>query len=113
MAYNAAFDMNGLNKTQRYITKSAYRWFFPYGVKVECIWHMACQTICSQKKYFDYSTACDSLSLFDHIDILKIEKAYIPEHVTEVKFSADLSHLTDARDKGYGREDSTLFHALY
>ena len=43
----------------------------------------------------------------------KIEKAYIPEHVTEVKFSADLSHLTDARDKGYGREDSTLFHALY
>ena len=54
MAYNAAFDMNGLNRTQRYITKSAYRWFFPYGVKVECIWHMACQTICSQKKYFDY-----------------------------------------------------------
>ena len=54
MAYNAAFDTKGLNTTQRYLTKSAYRWFFPYGVKVECIWHMACQTICSQKKYYDF-----------------------------------------------------------
>ena len=54
MAYNASFDMNGLNRTQRYLTKSAYRWFFPYGIKVECIWHMACQTICSQKKYYNF-----------------------------------------------------------
>ena len=54
MAYNAAFDTKGLNTTQRYVTKSAYRWFFPRGVKIECIWHMACQTICSQKKYYDF-----------------------------------------------------------
>ena len=54
MAYNAAFDTKGLNTTQRYLTKSAYRWFFPYGVKVECIWHMACQTICSMKKYYNF-----------------------------------------------------------
>lgn len=54
MAYNASFDTKGLNTTQRYLTKSAYRWFLPYGVKVECIWHMACQTICSQKKYYDF-----------------------------------------------------------
>ena len=67
----------------------------------------------AKKKYFDYSTACDSLALFEHTDIPKIDKSDIPEHVTEVKFSADLSHLTDARDKGYDREDSTLFHALY
>ena len=54
MAYNAAFDSKGLNTTQRYLTKSAYRWFLPYGIKVECIWHMACQTICSQKKYYNF-----------------------------------------------------------
>ena len=54
MAYNASFDTKGLNTTQRYLTKSAYRWFLPDGVKVECIWHMACQTICSQKKYYDF-----------------------------------------------------------
>ena len=54
MAYNAYFDTTGLNTTQRYLTKSAYRWFLPYGIKVECIWHMACQTICSQKKYYNF-----------------------------------------------------------
>ena len=50
-AYNAGFDINGLNTTQRWLTKSKYRWFLPYGTKVECIWHMACQTICNKKKY--------------------------------------------------------------
>ena len=54
MAYNAYFDNSGLNRTQRYITKSKYRWFFPYGVPVHCIWHMACQTICSLKKYHKF-----------------------------------------------------------
>ena len=54
MAYNAYFDNCGLNRTQRYITKSKYRWFFPYGVPVHCIWHMACQVICTQKKYYNF-----------------------------------------------------------
>lgn len=67
----------------------------------------------ARKKFFDYSEACDSLAFFEHTDIPKIEKSDIPEHVTEVKFSADLSHLTDARDKGFDREDSSLFNALY
>lgn len=57
MAYNAFFDSNGLNRTQRYVTKSKYRWFFPYGVPIHCIWHMACQVICSQKKYYDFCIA--------------------------------------------------------
>ena len=54
LAYNAFFDMSGLNRTQRYITKSKYRYALPYGLQVQCIWHMACQTICSQKKYYDF-----------------------------------------------------------
>jgi hypothetical protein len=54
LAYNAYFDYSGMNRTQRYVTKSKYRWFFPYGVPVHCIWHMACQTICSQKKYYNF-----------------------------------------------------------
>lgn len=67
----------------------------------------------AQKKYFDYSSACDSLALYESADIPKIDKTNIPEHVTEVKFSADLSHLTDAREKGFNRDDSSLFQALY
>lgn len=50
-AYNANFDYNALNTTQRWLTKSKYRYFLPYGTKVFCIWHMACQVICTQKSY--------------------------------------------------------------
>jgi hypothetical protein len=50
-AYNAFFDKTALTKTQRYVTKSKYRWFLPYGIPVYCIWHMACQTICLQRMY--------------------------------------------------------------
>lgn len=50
-AYNASFDYRGCNKTLRYITKSKYRWFFPYGVEICCIWHIACQTICNRMNY--------------------------------------------------------------
>jgi hypothetical protein len=50
-AYNCNFDKNALNNTIRYISKSALRWFFPYGTEFYCIWNMACQTICKQKGY--------------------------------------------------------------
>ena len=53
-AYNAHFDLSGLNRTLRYITKSRYRYFFPYGTKVFCIWHIACQTILLQKSFFKF-----------------------------------------------------------
>ena len=53
-AYNAGFDTRALNTTQRWLTKSKYRWFLPYGTKVFCIWNMACQVICTQKKYVKF-----------------------------------------------------------
>lgn len=31
-AHNARFDYNALNVTQRYVTKSAFRYWFPYGI---------------------------------------------------------------------------------
>ena len=66
-----------------------------------------------RKKYFDYSEACDSLAFFEHTDVPKIPSDSIPELVTEVKFSSNLSHLSDIRTKGYDRGDSTLYNALY
>ena len=50
-AYNAHFDRNALNKTERWLTKSKYRYFFPKGTEFYCIWNMACQTICKQKSF--------------------------------------------------------------
>ncbi len=51
LAYNARFDLNSLNTTLRYITKSQYRYFFPYGTEVNCIMAMACTTIYKQKTF--------------------------------------------------------------
>lgn len=34
VAHNARFDYNALNITQRWLTKSKYRYFFPYGTEV-------------------------------------------------------------------------------
>ncbi len=33
-AHNMRFDYGSLNNTQRYLTKSRYRFFFPYGVEI-------------------------------------------------------------------------------
>ena len=33
-AHNARFDYNALNITQRWLTKSKYRYFFPYGTEI-------------------------------------------------------------------------------
>ena len=54
-AYNASFDLNGLNRSIRYITKSKQRYFFPYGTEIHCIWNMACQTILQQKAFFKFA----------------------------------------------------------
>lgn len=51
MAHNAAFDSRAVNTTQRYITKSAYRFFLPYGVELWDTLKMAQDTICKQKTY--------------------------------------------------------------
>lgn len=50
-AYNASFDLKALNNTLRYITKSQYRYFFPYGTEIYCIQHMACQVLYTQKTF--------------------------------------------------------------
>lgn len=55
LAYNASFDTTALNTTQRYITKSKYRYFLPYGVEIGCIWAMACQTILCQKSFLRWA----------------------------------------------------------
>ena len=56
-AYNASFDLNGLNRTLRWLSGSKYRYFFPYGTKVFCIWHMACQVLYTQKAFIRMAVA--------------------------------------------------------
>jgi hypothetical protein len=61
-AYNAHFDTSALNTTERYLTSSRYRYFFPYGTQVYCIWHMACQVLCTQKRYRKFCEANELVS---------------------------------------------------
>lgn len=51
IAYNARFDYTVLNATTRYITKSAFRYFSPYGVEWWDSYKMAMDSISKQKKY--------------------------------------------------------------
>lgn len=50
-AHNAGFDLRALNTTQRYLTKSKYRYFFPFATEIWCTLKMARQTIGKQKGY--------------------------------------------------------------
>lgn len=61
-AYNAFFDINALNTTLRYVTKSKYRWFFPYGMEINCIWNMACQLLYTQKRFAEFAIQHDYFS---------------------------------------------------
>lgn len=49
-AHNARFDLNALNTTQRYLSKSKYRYFFPYGTEIWDTLKMA-DVIAQQKSY--------------------------------------------------------------
>jgi hypothetical protein len=48
-AYNASFDRKSLNNLQRYWTDK--KWFLPYGISMNCIWFIACQTLLQQKRF--------------------------------------------------------------
>lgn len=50
-AHNASFDVRALNNTIRYITKSRFRWFFPFSIEIWDTLKMARQTIGKQESY--------------------------------------------------------------
>lgn len=51
IAHNARFDYNALQTTQRYLSKSKYRWFFPWGVEIWDSLKMARQTFAKDETY--------------------------------------------------------------
>lgn len=64
--------------------------------------------------YFDYTSAVDYLAYYDAAEVPHIDKAYVPEFVTDVKFASDLSHLTDVRnsESNFDYTTSPLFQSL-
>lgn len=61
-AYNARFDYHTLNSTERWTTKSKYRYWFPYdSVEIWDIMKMARDVICKMPTYVKF---CEQHSLF-------------------------------------------------
>lgn len=54
VAHNARFDYRATNTTQRYLTKSKYRYFLPYGIPLWDTMKMANDTICRQWTYKEW-----------------------------------------------------------
>ena len=76
-AHNASFDLRALNNTQRYLTKSKYRYFFPFSTEIWCTLKMARQTIGKQKSY----------KLFCEVN------NYMTKHkVPQVRLTAEILH---------------------
>ena len=66
-AYNMGFDKRALNCLTRYVTKSFFRWFFPFGTKYFCIWSMACQTLLNTSTYIKFAERNNLISQADNI----------------------------------------------
>lgn len=61
VAHNAPFDYKALNKTERYISSSEYRYFLPYGIPLYDTLTMARDTIGKQKSYIAWCRANDKM----------------------------------------------------
>lgn len=67
-AHNARFDLNALNTTQRYVTKSRFRYWFPYGIEIWDTMRMANSVIC---KMPSYKAFCEKYGYFTKTGQLK------------------------------------------
>lgn len=54
VAHNMSFDYRALNLTQRYITSSKYRYFFPYGTKFWDTYRMSYEVFFWDNDYREY-----------------------------------------------------------
>jgi len=57
VAHNSRFDLNALNITQRWLTKSQYRYFFPYGTEIWDTMKMANDVVLNTPTYIRF---CES-----------------------------------------------------
>ena len=63
-AYNCRFDYCALATTQRYLTKSKYRFFFPYGTEFHDILALSRHCFKGDKNYHQFCTDNDYLTTY-------------------------------------------------
>jgi len=62
MAHNARFDYRSLNLTQRYLTSSKYRYFFPFGVEIWDTLKMSREVLKTNEEYGSFCYDNDYLT---------------------------------------------------
>lgn len=64
IAHNARFDYCSTNTTQRYLTCSKWRYFFPYGTQFMCTMKMARQVFGKDEDYIAFCEQNDYLTIY-------------------------------------------------
>ena len=96
-AHNARFDLNALNNTIRYITKSKQRYFFPYGSEIWDTLKMARQTVGQQKSYKSYC----------------VNNSYLTKHkVPQVRLTAEILYRYITGDEEFSESHTGLEDVL-
>lgn len=54
MAHNCQFDYRALQNTQRFLTSSKYRWFFPFDVEMWCTLKMSREIFSNNDQYGEF-----------------------------------------------------------
>ena len=67
IAHNARFDYGTLQNTQRWLTKSKYRNFFPYGIPIWDTMRMAESTICQQPTYRKWCELTNNITPYGNV----------------------------------------------
>lgn len=62
LAHNARFDYRSLNLTQRFLTSSKYRFFFPFGVEIWDTLKMSREVLNNLDEYTDFCYSNDYLT---------------------------------------------------
>lgn len=94
-AYNMGFDKRALNNLIRYVSKSCFRWWFPFGIEYICIWNCACQVLLNRKTYIEFAEKNGLVSNANNIQT-SAECAY--KYITQnLEFSESHTGLEDVK----------------
>ena len=68
----------------------------------------------AKKVFFDHVEASDSLAFYNSSSVHKIEKSWVPENVTDVKFMSNLTHVTPVSRENDSEliDSSNLFNTV-
>ena len=91
-AYNCRFDYLALATTQRYLTKSKYRFFFPYGTEFHDILALSRHTFKKIKKYREF---CEENNYLTQNNSNRYTAEIVAQYLFDKNFTEEHTALAD------------------